>query len=235
MNLLRKQAYASRTRTNINSVLAVGLDLFKSGLFGVPDRAGRSDGMPSSVNASNYEQLPPFPEGSDPDEDYLLNIIVETPRATRHKYAFDPKSGLFELRTTIAEGLEWPYDYGFVPGTLGDDGDPIDALFLDDEPTFTGCFAQARLLGIIRLRKNGTQNDRLLTCAKRVKGISLSTDPYDRIADLPEAMIDGLCRFLEQYSEEAGNTVECTGVDGRKDALCAVRAAAKEFKRKHKA
>jgi inorganic pyrophosphatase len=188
----------------------------------------------SAINPSNYEHIAPFPDGSHPESDYLLHVIIETPRATRNKYAFDSKSGLFKLRSTIAEGLQWPYDYGFVPGTLADDGDPIDALFLDDEPTFPGCFAEARLLGIIRLKKNGEQNDRLVTCAKRIKGISLSTDAYEKIDDLPQEMIDSLCRFLVEYSEEAGNEVACTGVDGRKKALQAVNETIDRFRQKHR-
>jgi inorganic pyrophosphatase len=186
----------------------------------------------AGVNASNYEQLAPFPDGSEPDQAYLVNVVIETPRATRHKYAFDAKTGLFKLKSTIAEGLQWPYDYGFVPGTLAADGDPIDALFLNDEPTFPGCFTEARLLGVIRIQKNGTQNDRLVTCAKRIEGISLSTDPYERIDDLPKPVIDSLCRFLVEYSEEAGNKVECTGVDGRKKALQSIFDGTQAFARR---
>jgi inorganic pyrophosphatase len=188
----------------------------------------------AAVNPSNYEHITPFPEGSNPESDFLLNVVVETPRATRHKYAFDAKTGLFKLKSTIAEGLEWPYDYGFVPGTLGDDGDALDALFLNDEPTFPGCLTEARLLGIIRLEKNGQQNDRLLTCAKRIEGISLSTDPYEKIDDLPKAMIDSLCRFLVEYSEEAGNKVVCKGLDGRKKALESIRGGIDAFQKKHR-
>jgi|SRR5579884_3494 len=185
------------------------------------------------VNASNYEQIAPFPDESSPEKDYLLNVIIETPRATRHKYAFDAKTGLFKLKSTIAEGLQWPYDYGFVPGTLGQDGDPIDALFLNDEPSFPGCFTEARLLGIIRLQKNGEQNDRLVTCAKRIDGISLSTDPYETIADVPKSVIDSLRRFLVEYSEGAGNRVQCSGVEGREKALEAVQRGIAAFQKKH--
>jgi inorganic pyrophosphatase len=185
------------------------------------------------MQSAAYEGIGPFPDGSQPADDYLLNVVIETPRATRHKYAFDSKTGLLKLKSTIAEGLQWPYDYGFVPGTLADDGDPIDALFLNDEPSFPGCFTEARLLGIIRLEKNGKQNDRLVTCAKRIEGISLSTDPYEKIEDLPKPVIDSLCRFLVEYSEEAGNQVFCKGVDGRKKALQAIRDGIEAFQNKH--
>jgi inorganic pyrophosphatase len=183
----------------------------------------------------NYEHVAPFPPGSKPEDDHLVNVIIETPRATRHKYAFDPKTGLFKLKTTIPEGLEWPYDYGFVPGTLGNDGDPLDILFLDDEPTFAGCFAEARLLGIIRLEKNGKENDRLLACAKHVDGIALSTDPYEKVDDLPKSSIDSLCHFLVEYSEGAGNKVIFKGVDGRKKALQAIYDGIERFSSRERA
>jgi inorganic pyrophosphatase len=171
------------------------------------------------------EHLEPFPEGTNPERDFLVNLIVETPRGIRHKFAYETKSRLYKLKSTIAEGLQWPYDFGFVPGTRGDDGDPLDILFLNDEPTFPGCFAEARLLGIIRLAKNGTQNDRLVACAKRQGGIALSTDPYERIRDLPQATVDSLKRFLIEYSEGAGNDVRCTGIEDRDAALKAIREA----------
>jgi inorganic pyrophosphatase len=182
-----------------------------------------------AVNPSNYENIRAFPEETDPEKDFLVNMVVETPAGIRHKYAFDPQSGMFQLRTTIPEGLTWPYDYGFVPRTLGDDGDPLDILFLDDEPTFVGCLVQARLLGIVRLTKNGKENDRLVACAKRLHGVAQNTDPFEKIDDLPKPRIDSLCRFLVNYSEEQGNEIEFKGVDGRKKALQAVRDGIEKF------
>lgn len=185
-----------------------------------------------SIHPYNYERIDPFPAGGDPDDDFRIHVVIETPRATRHKYAFDKKTGLFKLKATIPEGLEWPYDYGFVPGTLGDDGDPLDVLFLDDEPTFPGCFAEARLLGIIRLEKNGVENDRLVACANRLDGIAQSTDPYEKMGDLPKPIVESLCRFLVEYSEGAGNKIVFKGVDGRKKALNAIRDGVERLKTK---
>ena len=175
------------------------------------------------VNPSNYEHITPFPDGTDPKSDFVVRIIVETPRRTRHKFAFDPKCGLFKLKLTIPEGLAWPYDYGFVPGTRAADGDPIDILFLCDEPTFSGCLVEGRLLGIVREKKNGERNDRLVACAQRIDGISQSTDPYEKIGDVPKATIDSIVRFLTEYSEGSGHEIEIEGIDGRKKALAEIR------------
>jgi len=180
------------------------------------------------INATHLEKIPPFPDDADR---HTIHIVVETPRDIRHKFAFDPEFGIFKLRQTIAEGLEWPYDYGFVPQTLGDDGDPLDVLFLCDEPTFPGCLVEGRLLGVIRLDKNEERNDRLVACAKRMDGISQSTDGYDDIDDVPKESIDSLCRFLIEYSAEQGNTMKFRGVQSRKKAVAAIKAGMKKFKK----
>jgi inorganic pyrophosphatase len=183
------------------------------------------------INATHLEKIPPFPKDGD---DFLIRIVVESPRDIRHKYAFDPKLGILKLHQTLAEGLEWPYDYGFVPQTLADDGDPVDVVFLCDEPTFPGCLVEGRLLGMIRLEKNGEENDRLIACAKRMNGIAQSTDAYENIDDLPKESLDSLCRFLIEYSAEQGNKIAFKGVKPRKKALDAIKNGMKKFKKSRK-
>ena len=183
-----------------------------------------------SINATHFEEIPPFPE--DGDSKYTVHVVVETPRNIRHKYALDAKNGIFKLKQTIAEGLQWPYDYGFIPQTLADDGDPVDALFLCDEPTFTGCLVQARLVGSIQLDKNGETNDRLVTCAEQMDGITQSTDGYKDIGDIPKDVMDSLCRFLVEYSEEQGNQITFKGVVSRKKALDLIEKGRKKFKKR---
>jgi len=134
--------------------------------------------------------------------------------------------------TTLAEGLAWPYDYGFIPQTLAEDGDPLDILFLADQATFPGCLVEARVIGIVHLKKNGDENDRILACAKKVKGIAQTTDAYEKIGDVPEENIRGLCRFLVEYSEEQGNDIVFKGVDGPKKAMAAIRETAERFQDK---
>ena len=80
------------------------------------------------------------------------------------------------LKMTLAEGLMWPYDYGFIPQTLGDDGDPIDILVLNDAPTFSGRLLDVRIIGGILLKKNGVKNNQLVACPRHRKGIALKTD-----------------------------------------------------------
>ena len=180
------------------------------------------------IRAPHILDIPPFPKAAD---DYVVHAIIETPRNTRHKYALEAKFGLFRLKQTIPEGLEWPYDYGFVPGTTAKDGDPTDIVVLNDAPTFTGCLMDARLIGIVNLRKNGIENDRLIACPIRLKGVAQSTDAYDTIHDLPKDTLKSLCRFLVDYSKEEGNKITFEGVHSRKKALDALRKTVRAFER----
>lgn len=181
------------------------------------------------TNPTILQQIPTFPK--DREDKYVIHAVIETPRNLRHKYAYDQQYGLFRLKTIISEGLAWPYDYGFIPGTLGDDGDPLDILYLCDEPTFAGCLVTCRILGLVRLTKNGEENDRILAAAMPVEGVAQTTDQYDNIDDVPEELIESVSRFLVEYSSDSDNKIEFKGVDSRKKALAAVAQGMKALKK----
>lgn len=167
-----------------------------------------------------------------PDEKHLAFAVIETPAQTRHKYAFEPKYGIMRLKMTLAEGLAWPYDYGFVPQTLGDDGDPVDILVLNDAPTFSGCLLEVRMLGAVLLKKNGIENDRLVACPKRRPGVTLKTDSFDTLSDVPKDLMSGIERFLVDYSAEEGNEITFEGTASRKRALALIRKGRKRFRKR---
>jgi len=75
--------------------------------------------------------------------------IIETPKGRRNKFDYDPKSRLFQLGGLLPEGLAFPFDFGFIPSTLGDDGDPLDVMVLMDEPAHVGCLLDIRIIGVI--------------------------------------------------------------------------------------
>lgn len=83
-----------------------------------------------------------------PFADDLVQAIIETPKSSRNKYAYDPEQGIFALRKVLPEGMVFPHDFGFLPQTLAEDGDPIDVLLLMDVPAFSGCLIPARLIGV---------------------------------------------------------------------------------------
>jgi inorganic pyrophosphatase len=184
----------------------------------------------NAVNPTNYDMIPAFvPDGKD-----AVFAVIETPAQTRHKYAFEPKYGIMTLKMTLAEGLAWPYDYGFIPQTLGDDDDPLDILVLNDAPTFSGCLLQVRILGAVLLKKNGVENDRLVACPKRHPGVTLKTDSYDSLRDLPKDLMAQIERFLVDYSEEEGNKITFEGTASRKDAFRLIRKGEKRFRKRGK-
>jgi inorganic pyrophosphatase len=74
----------------------------------------------------------------DLDDKKLIQVIIETPKGSRNKYAFDAKQKVFQLKKVLPAGMAFPYDFGFVPSTEADDGDPVDVLVLMDEPAFPG-------------------------------------------------------------------------------------------------
>ena len=100
-----------------------------------------------------------------PDSD-LLNVVVETPKGCRNKYKYDEGHGLWRLSKVLPLGASFPFDFGFIPSTRGEDGDPLDVLVLLDEPAFPGCVVPARLIGILEAEQTQggktIRNDRLV-------------------------------------------------------------------------
>ena len=78
-----------------------------------------------------------------------LRIVIETPKGSRNKYSYDSECDCLQLSTVLPEGMVFPYDFGFIPSTLGDDGDPLDILILMETPVVPGCVVTVRLIGAI--------------------------------------------------------------------------------------
>lgn len=99
-------------------------------------------------------------------EQAICRAIIETPGGHRSKFSYHSDSGLFELDGLLPESMAFPHDFGFVPSTRTEDGDPLDVLVLGDEPTFPGCLVQVQLIGVIEAEQtedgHTDHNDRLL-------------------------------------------------------------------------
>ena len=110
---------------------------------------------------------PPSPKGlpTRSAEPGVTNIVIEVPKGSRNKYVYDDALGLFRLKKILPAGAVFPFDFGFIPSTIGGDGDPLDVLVLMDEPAFPGCLVPARIVGVIeadQTERDGTihRNDR---------------------------------------------------------------------------
>lgn len=102
-------------------------------------------------------------------------MVIETPKGSRNKYAFDPKQRVFELKKVLPAGMTFPYDFGFIPSTEADDGDPVDVLVLMDEPAFPDCLLKCRVIGVIQgehgTKKSKERNDRVVAIGRaRIPG-----------------------------------------------------------------
>jgi len=146
-----------------------------------------------------FAQLPAF----DPETDNL-NVIIETPKGCRNKYKYDVKHKLFMLSKVLPAGSTFPYDFGYIPSTEGQDGDPLDVLLLMDEPAFSGCLIPARLIGAIRAEQNDKQskirNDRL---------IAVAADSHDQrnirsLDELNPHLVEEIEHFFSSYHELDG-------------------------------
>src|ERR1700716_1118059 len=96
---------------------------------------------PHSQGPRSLDRLKPFEEDS-------LMVVIETPKGSPNKLAFAPRHGTFVLKGVLPAGAVFPFDFGFVPSTLGEDGDPLDVLLLMDAPVFPGCIVPSRLIGV---------------------------------------------------------------------------------------
>jgi inorganic pyrophosphatase len=177
--------------------------------------------MSSRRHQPNSATLPPFDEESG-----TLNAVVETIAGSRNKFAYDAKLGLFRLKGVLPAGASFPFDFGFVPSTKGEDGDPLDVLVLMDEPAFAGCLVPARLLGVItatQREKDGSveQNDRLIAVASD----SHTHEGVRTLGDLSPQLLDEIEHFFVSYNEIRGKTFTPTGRKGPRAARTIVDRA----------
>lgn len=145
-----------------------------------------------------------------PHSTQRVHVVVETPKGGRNKLAFDPDMLAFKLKGVLPEGHSFPFDFGFVPSTKAEDGDPLDVLLLLDAPTFSGCVVEVRLIGAIELEqqeKDGrtVRNDRLLAVAAE----SRQHKDIHTLADLPGGnLLHEIEHFFISYNQVKGQTVK---------------------------
>ncbi|WP_207494000.1 inorganic diphosphatase [Aridibaculum aurantiacum] len=103
----------------------------------------------------------PYTAGTDE-----IQAVIETPKNSRNKYVYDHETGGFQLKRSLPAGLVFPFDFGFVPFTLAEDGDPLDIMVLTDAPTFPGCIVKCRIIGVIKVEQEkkgeNVRNDRII-------------------------------------------------------------------------
>lgn len=140
-----------------------------------------------------------------------MDLIIETPKGSNIKYKYDPDHNLFRLNKILPAGLVFPFDFGFVPGTKGDDGDPIDALVISEFQGFPGCIMDCRVIGCIQVEqeKGGkmVQNDRFLAVPEQ----STVFENAISIEDIPSTVISQIEAFFVNYMEGEGKKIKLKG------------------------
>jgi inorganic pyrophosphatase len=166
-------------------------------------------------------KLPAFDKG----DKNLIVVIIETPKGSRNKYAYDVKEHLFELKKVLPAGMAFPYDFGFVPSTRGGDGDPLDVLVLMDEPAFAGCKLTCRLVGLIEGEQgDGKEKER----NDRVVAVEAANHSYARVKhvdDLGKRFEKEIEEFFVNYHRLGGMSYKVITVKGPAAAMRAVKKA----------
>jgi inorganic pyrophosphatase len=158
-----------------------------------------------------------------------VRMIVEIPKNSVNKYEYDTRLGVFHLDRTLYSPMHYPADYGFVPGTMAEDGDPIDILAMADEPSAQGCMIDVRPLGILEM-VDAAQVDR------KILAVPVRNPRYEQIRD-----IDGVAEhvrreieyFFSIYKELEGKNVKTHGWRGLQDAQDAIRSSRDRYLARH--
>ena len=164
-----------------------------------------------------------IPTGPNPPD--TVTAVIEIPTNERNKYELDKRLGMFRLDRVLHSAVHYPGDYGFLPRTVGDDGDPLDVLVLVTIPVFTGCLVDARPIGLFHLVDHGIADEKVLAVPIR--------DPYSDgikdLGDIPPHYLKEIEHFFQVYKDLEGTRTETRGFEGADAARAAIRDAMEAY------
>lgn len=158
-----------------------------------------------------------IPSGDDLPK--VINVIVEIPKGSKNKYEIDKESGLIKLDRAMKSAQDYPFDYGFVPQTLWEDGDALDVVLLTTYPLHPGILVEARPIAVMHMIDGGEGDDKVIAVPKNDPRWEEAHD----LTDVNKHTIKEIKHFFETYKTIDGKTVEITGVEGREAAYEAVK------------
>jgi len=155
-----------------------------------------------------------------------IDIVIETPKGCRNKYAYDDELKAFRLKKILPAGAMFPFDFGFIPDTKGEDGDPLDVLVIMDEPMYPGCVVECRIVGALKAKqteknKKTEENDRLIA----VSVVSSRYSDVNELKDLNKNLLNEIEHFFISYNEQEGKKFEPQGWADSKEALKLIKRA----------
>ncbi|MBI4503999.1 MAG: inorganic diphosphatase [Chloroflexi bacterium] len=157
----------------------------------------------------------------------VIEVFIEIPRGSRNKYEYDPATHQFRLDRVLYSSVHYPTDYGFVPDTLAEDGDTLDALVMVEEPTFPGCIIRVRPVGLLHMRDEKGEDHKLLAVPVGDPRFAAMHD----LADVPQHWLREIENFFAIYKQLEEKETEIIGWDDAAAAhrvIAAARAAARQ-------
>jgi inorganic pyrophosphatase len=149
----------------------------------------------------------------DPESGHL-RVVIDTPRGSAVKYKLEPRSGAYTISHVLPAGAVFPFDFGSVPATRAEDGDPLDVLVLLEHATFPGCLVRSRLIGAIEAEqtegKRTERNDRLVAVAEASRVYCDATS----LDDLQPRLLEEIEHFFTSYNQERGREFRVIGRSG---------------------
>jgi len=155
-----------------------------------------------------------------------VNVIIEIPRDSHNKYEYDHENDTIKLDRHLVVSMGYPAEYGFIPDTLGGDGDPLDALVLTEYPTFPGCLIETKILGMCVMTDENGEDGKLICVPAYDKAWNAATD----ISDVPKKDLDRISHFFTVYKDlDEGKWVKVENYVGRAEALAELEASRARF------
>jgi inorganic pyrophosphatase len=161
-----------------------------------------------------------------PSAPEVVYAVVEIPKGSRNKYEYDKDKESFILDRVLYSPFHYPVEYGLIPQTLWDDGDPMDIMVIMDESTYPGCIIETRPIGVMKMIDGGDSDDKIL-------GVPTNDPRFDDIkdiSDLPQAFLNEITHFFQEYKKLEGKTTEILGWENAKKAVESIKYSMNLYK-----
>lgn len=153
-----------------------------------------------------------------------MDVIIETPRGSTEKYDYDPDLKFFRLKKMLPKGMVFPYDFGFIPGTKGEDGDPLDVIVISEFHSFPGCVIKCKLIGGIEAEQSDKKNSKKMIRNDRFIGVPEVSAMFGSMNDLPETILKELEDFFINYNKVQEKEFRVLSVLDAKEAMKLIKS-----------
>ena len=162
-----------------------------------------------------------------PSVPQVVYAVIEIPKGSRNKYEYDKDKEAFALDRVLYSPIHYPAEYGIIPKTLWDDGDPMDILVVMDQPTFPGCVIETRIIGVMKMIDGGESDDKIL-------GVPVNDPKFkdvQDISDMPKPFLDEISHFFTEYKRLEKKTTEVLGWENAEKAFEALEHSMELYKK----